>query len=95
MELIMEIVQHIVLFGIASIPLITVFLHLKIFKLSPKATAVFLILDLLATAFFWYKTKELFLMIYQAVPYASSFIWLWAEHSMLKMRDSSKQKDRS
>lgn len=84
MELILVMIEHIFYFGISSIPLITVFFHLKVFKLSPKATSFFVILNLVVSVFFWFKVKDIFLIIYQCVPYISSFIWIWAENVLSK-----------
>lgn len=90
MELILVMIQHIVYFGISSIPLITTFFHLKVFKMPPKETSFIVVLNLFVSVFFWFKVKDVFLIIYQCVPYISSFIWLWAEHIVLKRRENSK-----
>lgn len=89
MELIIFVIQHIVYFGISSIPLVIVFLHLKVFKLQPKETSIVVGLLLLGSMFFWFKVKDLFLTLYQCVPYFSSFIWLWSEHIVLKRQEDS------
>ena len=90
MELIWIMIQHIVYFGISSIPLIITFFHLKVFKMPPKETSFIVVLILFMSVFFWFKVKDAFLIIYQCVPYISSFIWLWAEHIMLKRREDIK-----
>ena len=90
MELILDAIQHLVYFSVSSIPLITVFLHLKVFRLSPKETSFVVVLILFISVFFWVKEKDVFLILYQCVPYISSFIWLWTAHIMLKRQENSK-----
>ena len=77
-------------FGVASVPLILVFLQLKIFKLSPKSIAICLLLNLLVSSFFWLKLKDGYVALYQSVPYISSFIWIWADGVLIKRRENSK-----
>ena len=74
---------------VASIPLILTFVQLKVFKLSSKAAASCLLLTFILSLFFWLKLRELTLALYQAVPYLSSFVWIWAENVWQKRRAGS------
>lgn len=78
-------------FVIASIPLIIAFVLMKLFKQPPKVVACSLALYLPAYIFFWVQLKDLHLVLYQGVPYLSSFIWIWAEHILTK-RDKKSTK---
>lgn len=75
-------------FGIASVPLILVFLLLKIFKLPRKSIASCLLLNLLVSSFFWLKLKDVHIALYQGVPYISSFIWIWADGILAKRKEN-------
>ena len=72
---------------VASVPLILVFLQLKVFKLPVKVIASCLFLNLLTSVFFWLKLKDVYSALYQSVPYISSFIWLWAENVLRKRHE--------
>ena len=74
-------------FGVASVPLILVFLLLKVFNLLPKSTAICLLLSLLVSVFFWLKLKDVCIALYQGVPYISSFIWIWADAVLRKRQE--------
>ncbi len=87
--------QRSVLFFVAIIPLIMAFLLLKTYKLSPKATAIILFITLLLSVFFWIKLKDISLVVYQGVPYLSSFIVVWAENVLIKKRASNQTEDHS
>lgn len=89
MELALAMIEHIVYFGISSIPLIAVYFCLKVFKLSPKVTLFFWITNLLMSVFFWFKVKDIFLTFYQCVPYVSSLIWIWCENVMRKRNENN------
>ena len=89
MDLIWVMIQHIVYFGISSIPLITTFFHLKVLKMPAKETTFVVVLNLFVSVFFWFKLKDVFLIIYQCIPYISSFAWLWTEHILLKRQEDS------
>ena len=77
-------------FAVASVPLILVFLLLKIFNLSPKSIMICLLLNLLVSVFFWLKLKDIHTALYQSVPYISSFIWMWANGVSRKRRENNK-----
>ena len=84
MDFLLYILEHSVEFGIASVPLILVFLMLKIFKLPPKNIAICLLLNMSVSIFFWVKLKDVYIALYQSVPYISAFIWIWAENELRK-----------
>lgn len=88
MDFIVFILEHIINFGVASIPLIIVYLQLKIFKGAPKVATYLLTLNLLLSIFFWLKLKDISLVLYQVIPYVSSFIWVWCE-SLMKKRENN------
>lgn len=90
MDFFLYTLEHIVGFGVASVPLILVFLLLKVFKLLPKYTAICLVLNLLVSIFFWLKLKDAYIALYQSIPYVSSFIWIWADDVLRKRRENDK-----
>lgn len=63
-------------FGIASIPLIVTFLLRK----KCKVCIITLTLMLMMSCIVWIIIADFSLVIYQAVPYISSFLWLLAEN---------------
>ena len=77
-------------FGVASVPLILVFLLLKVFNLSPKSIAICLLLNMLVSVFFWLKLKDVHIALYQSAPYVSGFIWIWADGVLRKRRENNK-----
>ncbi len=79
--------EHIWSFGVSSVPLILVFLQLKIFKHSLQSVISCLLLNLLLSVFFWIEIQEIGIIIYQGIPYISSFLWIWAEHILQKSRE--------
>ena len=84
MDLLLFISERSINFFISCIPLIIVFLQLKIFKLTPKITLIFLLLNLLLSIFFWIKLQDGIIAIYQSVSYVFSFICVWAENILRK-----------
>lgn len=84
MELLTAYLTHAVEFFVAAIPLILTFVLLKVFRQPPKVAACCVALCLPVSVFFWVQLKDLFLVLYQGVPYLSSFIWIWAEHILWK-----------
>ena len=74
-------------FGVSSIPLVLVFLQLRLYKLPFKAVIINLLLNLLLNIFFWLKLKDGTIILYQSIPYISSFIWIYCE-SVLKTRQN-------
>lgn len=84
MELLLFLLERNSSFFVASIPLILTFLLLKIFKLPSKPIIICILLNLLASIFFWIKLRDISVALYQSVPYVSSFIWLWAENILEK-----------
>ena len=84
---------HTLEFCVASVPLILVFLLLKVFRVSPQLTAIVVILNLIVSIFFWAKLRDLQVALYQSVPYISSFIWIWAEGVLAKRRRAECKKD--
>lgn len=90
MDFFLYILEHVIGFGVASVPLILTFLLLKVFKLSPKSITICLLLNLSVSVFFWLKLKDVHIALYQSVPYVSSFIWIWAEGVLRKRRENNK-----
>ncbi len=84
--------KHTVEANIASVPLLITFLLLKIFKLPPKPIAICLTLNLFVSIFFWVKLKDVYLALYQSVPYVSSFIWVWGENVLIKRQEKNESK---
>ena len=82
--------EHVINFGVASVPLILTFLLLKVFNSPPKSITVCLLLNLLVSVFFWLKLKDINIALYQSVPYVSSFIWIWADGVLRKSRENDK-----
>lgn len=80
--------DHAVLFAISSIPILTVYFLLKVFKIAPKVGGFVLCLMLLQSVFFWFKLKEVWLIIYQSVSYISAFLLIGAEFALRKKASS-------
>ena len=91
MELLIWWFGHCIEFGIASTPLIMYFICKKKFRLSPKSTQLVLVLQLIVSVYFWIKTKDLFLVFYQSVPYVLSFIMVWCDLVALKINTEKEQ----
>lgn len=77
---------HAIDFTVASIPLIIVYLQLKIFKLGIKKIAVCLSLMLVGSIYLWVNVRNLNLILYQIVPYISCYIWLGAENYLIRKK---------
>lgn len=90
MDFFLYILEHAVGFGVASVPLILVFLLLKVFKLSPKSIMICLLLNLAVSIFFWFKLKDAGIALYQSIPYVSGFIWILADEVLRKRRENNK-----
>ena len=90
MDLLTAYLTHAVEFLIAAVPLILTFVLLKIFRQPPKVAACCVVLYLPVSVFFWVQLKDLFLVLYQGVPYLSSFVWIWAEHILWKQKQGGK-----
>lgn len=86
MDLLTSYLTHAVEFLIAAVPLILTFILLKVFRQPPIVVACCVALYLPVSVFFWVQLKELFLVLYQGVPYLSSFVWIWAEHILWKQK---------
>ena len=86
MDIIIYWLEDTVEFAVASVPLIIVFLLLKVFKLPSKKILPCIILNLIVSIYFWLKLKDIYLALYQCFPYISAFIWLWAENVLEKRR---------
>lgn len=56
--------------------------------LAPKVGGFILCLMLLQSVFFWFKLKEVWLIIYQCVSYISAFLLIGAEFSLRKKASS-------
>ena len=93
MDLFLYMLEGAIDFAVASTPLILVFLMLRVFKLAPKSIAICLTLNLLVSIFFWVKLEDIYITIYQSVPYVSSFIWIWAENILKKRREDKESID--
>ena len=90
MDFFLYMLEHAIDFVVASVPLILTFLLLKVFNLSPKSIAICLLLNLLVSVFFWLKLKDIYIVLYQSVPYVSSFIWIWANDVLRKRQENNK-----
>ena len=90
MDLIVYLVEGAIRFWIAAIPLIVTFLMLKRFQQPPKVAACCVALYLPVSVFFLVQLKDLSLLLYQGVPYLSSFVWIWAEHILWKQKQGGK-----
>lgn len=84
MDFFLYLLERFFSFFVASVPLILTYLLLRIFKLPPKSITICILLNLLASIFFWIKLRDISVALYQSVPYISSFIWLWAENVLEK-----------
>ena len=87
MDFFLYIFEDTVEFMIASVPLFLVFLMLKAFKMPAEYVAVCLMLNLLVSIFFWVKLKDVYIALYQSVPYISGSICIWAENVLRKKRE--------
>ncbi len=83
MDLLRYLIEGKIDFIIASTPLVIVLLQLKVFKHSIKETVICLSLNLFVSIYFWINLRNSDLVLYQIVPYVSSYIWL-ASESILK-----------
>ena len=86
MDILIFYFEHAINFTIASIPIILVYLHIKVFKLESKVTVVSLLLSLILSIFFWIKLQDCFLVMYQGIAYACAFIWVWAEGKLQQQK---------
>lgn len=84
MDLLEYLVKGSLDFSVASMPLVMVFLQLRIFKHPIKEIVVSLSLFLAVSIYFWVNLKNLSLTLYQIAPYISGYIWLGAEHVLKK-----------
>lgn len=91
MDLLTAYFTHAMEFLIAAVPLFLTFVLLKLFRQPPKVAAFCVALYLPVSIFFWVQLKDLFLVLYQGVPYLSSFVWIWAEHILRKQRQGGTQ----
>ena len=91
MDLLRYLVEGKIDFIIASIPLVIVFLQLKVFRHSIKETAICLSLNLMVSIYFWIKLKESNIALYQIIAYASGYIWLVSEGILKNMESKKKQ----
>ena len=90
MDFFLYTLERVIGFGVASVPLILVFLLLKVFNLSPKSVTICLLLNLLVSVFFWLKLKDIHISLYQSVPYVSCFIWILEDGVLRKRRENNK-----
>ena len=68
----------------AIIPLFITYFARKRAKIAPKDTAIILGLVLVASIGYWVRIGDWFLAGYQAIPFVSSFIWVWADEVLRK-----------
>lgn len=85
MQLLQVLLENSINFWVASVPQVIAILQIKIFKASIKAVLSCLLLNLMVSIFFWVKLNDINLVIYQSIPYALSFIWLWLESVLRKL----------
>lgn len=95
MELFLSILEHAVYFGVASVPLLLVFLLLIAFKLPPRSVITCLFLNLLVSIFFWIKLNDAHTALYQGLAYLASFAWVLAEWMLKKRSDKNESKNDS
>jgi hypothetical protein len=76
MDLVFFIFNHTINFIVATIPLIIIYIQLRVFKLSPKKVTVCLILTLIISVYFWIRLGDFYLALYQLIPYILGFIYL-------------------
>ena len=88
MDLLFYLFENAINFFVASIPLIIYFLGSKLFKLTPKVIMIFLIINLIMSIYFWIKLKDIYLAIYQCIPYLLSYICLCLEHILIKRKNN-------
>jgi len=84
MELLLYLIENSISFLIASIPLILVFFNFIIFKSSLSKTLVDLVLILAISVFFWIKVKDIYLILYQLVPYISALVCICCKYHSIK-----------
>ena len=68
----------------AVIPFVITYFARKRIKITPKDTAIILGLVLVASIGYWVRIGDLLLTGYQAVPFISCFIWVWADEVLRK-----------
>ena len=86
MDFILYMLDNAVRFAVSGVPILVTILLLKVFELRPRATGVVLCLMFLQSVFFWCIIKDVWLTVYQCVPYLSGVIIIWAE-SIRRKRD--------
>lgn len=64
--------------------MVTVFVQLKKFKMSPKQVSFSLLLQLIVKIYFWVKMKDVYIALYQSLPFLLDFIRLYAENLLIK-----------
>ena len=80
--------------AVACIPLFLVYLYLKVFKISPKASSLLLLLHLISSVFLWFKLKDVAVIANQGTSYLAAFLWLGTEHISKKISENpEKNKD--
>ena len=89
MDLLFYLFENAINFFVASIPLIIYFLGSKLFKLTPKVIMIFLIINLIMSIYFWIKLKDIYLAIYQCIPYLLSYICLFAVYILVKRKNNN------
>lgn len=84
MGLLTFIFDHAVSFCVASVPIVLCFFCLKKHKMNYKSTAIILFLVLIINVYFWIVVKDVFVFIYQSIPYVISFLLLFVERHIIK-----------
>lgn len=93
MDFFLHVFEHMIVFAVASVPLILAFFLLKVFNLPHKSITICLLLNLLVSIFFWYKLKDVYIVLYQIIPYISSFVWIWADSVLKKRQEDNTSKN--
>lgn len=90
MDLFLYLFNNAISFAVASVPLMLVFLLIKVFKLPHKIILSCLLSCLVISVFFWTKLSDIGVALYQGVPYLSSFMWVWADRIWCNMNQNNK-----
>lgn len=88
MDFLAYIFEHAISFGVASIPLVLVFFQMKICKIQHKAIVITLVLSLVISIYFWIRLSNVGVFFEHSIPYATSFIWVWADFTLQKNTQS-------
>ena len=80
LDIVVYLFNRVLLFGCASMPIISVFLMLFLFKVSPKISGVILLVSLLQCVEYWVRVGDLGYAAYHLIPYIVGFIIIYMRH---------------